>query len=189
MSKSNEENIIINIFKEKFNLDLVKIQEGDKKTPDFEGFFDGKLRFYMELKTIEVDTFTDGVRNDPVFNRISSKIHNAFKQLNETNQDHLNPNILLLYNYDDSIDETYLDNITTNMFFADDGSSWPIYKQYTRRIKDERGFIDLYMWYQNKDNRLHFRFWNSAGDNYYNSLCEYFGIKPLEVQNIKKRYQ
>lgn len=188
MSKSPEEHFIINDFKDKYNIELIKIPETARRSPDFKGCFDKKLHFYMELKTIKEDEFTNGIRNDPVFNRISSKIHIAFKQLIEINPDHLYSNIILFYNYDNSIDETYLDNIITDMFFAYDGSSHPIYKQFTRRIKDERRLIDLFLWYQYEEKRMHFRFWNSAGDKYHDSLCECFGKKPYEVKNIVERY-
>lgn len=60
MNLTTEEKIIESVFRDRYKIDLMKIKESNKKAPDFEGRIDKKLQFYMELKTIDRDEFTDG---------------------------------------------------------------------------------------------------------------------------------
>jgi hypothetical protein len=78
--------------------------------PDLKLYFDGNLIAYCELKSImpyELElpsNFPSGqiyqdVHNDPAFNSIQNKIHEASKQLRSVNPDHDLPNIVFFLNH------------------------------------------------------------------------------------------
>ena len=83
------------------------------KTPDFRVFSGNDLEFYCEVKSPEEDTWLDGqldnpvleeivggIRNDPIFNRLSAHIHKARKQFDAVNPMEAYPNVLAFYNQD-----------------------------------------------------------------------------------------
>lgn len=85
------------------------------KTPDFRVFRNGEFLFYCEVKSSPEDRWLDehlnnaapgelvgGLRNDPIFNRLTSDIHGAVKQFDAINKDQKHPNILALVNHDDT---------------------------------------------------------------------------------------
>jgi hypothetical protein len=55
------------------------------KTPDFRVFKDKQFAFFCEVKSIDLDTWFGGLKNDPTFNRLTSDIHDAVKQFNAVN--------------------------------------------------------------------------------------------------------
>jgi hypothetical protein len=84
------------------------------KTPDFRVFRNGEFLFYCEVKSSPKDKWLDeqlynaapgelvgGARNDPIFNRLTSDIHQAVKQFDAVNKQQKHPNILALVNHDD----------------------------------------------------------------------------------------
>lgn len=83
------------------------------KTPDYKVMRNGNLSLYCEVKNAEKDSWLDdqldqavageivgGLRNDPVFNRLTTHIHKATKQFNAVNSDEKYPNVLAFYNED-----------------------------------------------------------------------------------------
>ena len=78
--------------------------------PDLKLYIDGNLFAYCELKSImpyELDLPTNfpssqvyqNLHNDPAFNNIQNKIHEASKQLRSVNLDHDLPNIIFFINH------------------------------------------------------------------------------------------
>src|SRR5258708_2014233 len=89
-----------------------KVETRAGKTPDFRVFRDGEFLFYCEVKSSPEDRWLDDqlnnaspdelvgeARNDPVFNRLTSDIHEAVKQFDAVNKDHKYPNVLALVNH------------------------------------------------------------------------------------------
>jgi hypothetical protein len=94
-----------------------KTEKRSGKTPDFRVFSGEEIIFYCEVKSISKDhwlrnrleeqsksaapnEFAGGARNDPVFNRVSSDIHEAVKQFDAVNKDLIHPNVLAFVNHD-----------------------------------------------------------------------------------------
>src|SRR5216110_3025166 len=83
------------------------------KTPDFRVFARADLVAYCEAKHVQYDEWLDkqlekakpqqvvgGLRADPIFNRISNRIHEAAQQFDAVNPDHKIPNVLIFVNSD-----------------------------------------------------------------------------------------
>ncbi len=83
---ANEEKVERYLTERRFRLErFSKAELGNGKTPDFRVFKEEEFAFFCEVKSIDADTGLDGLRNDPVFNRLTSDIHEAAKQFNAVN--------------------------------------------------------------------------------------------------------
>jgi hypothetical protein len=166
------------------------------KTPDFRVFQHEKLLFYCEVKSSPEDRWLDdqlynaspgelvgGVRNDSIFNRLSSDIHEAVKQFDAVNKDQKYPNVLALVNHDDMCGFNDLLGILTGNFYANDGTVYPIYRQFSHgRIKDEKGRIHLFIRLDdNKPDRLLF---SQTDEGHHAALCTAFGVQLNEIKQI-----
>lgn len=114
------------------------------KTPDFRVFKGAELVLYCEAKHIQQDEwlnkqlnnaqplqFVGGARPDPVFNRLTDRIHEAAKQFNAVNPDRFLPNVLVFTNSDHQCGFFDLIAVLTGNFYAESGAVEPIYKQYS----------------------------------------------------------
>lgn len=156
------------------------------KTPDFRVFKNGKLLFYCEVKSSLKDRWLDsqlknsdsskligGSRSDPIFNRLSTHIHQAVKQFEAVNKDHQFPNVLALINHDDMSDFYDLEGVLTGNFYANDGITYPIYRQFSHgRIKDEKEKVDLFIWLD--DHKPDGLFFSRANEFHYAVLYSIF---------------
>lgn len=196
----NDEKIIAGIFKKR-DLQVKKFTKKRKaksKTPDFQIFKDDKLAFFCEVKTIERDTWLEdkilnappltivgGGRNDPTFNRIANKIHEASQQFEAVNPDSGYPNVLAFVNHDDYCGIRDLDSVLTGQFFADGGKLYSIYEKYSEgRIKEEKFQIHLYIWSDNFKGNF-YRF-NKINKKHLISLANYFGTDPNSIKEIRE---
>ncbi len=153
------------------------------KTPDFKVYRNEKLIFFCEVKTIEKDTWENGARNDPIFNRLADDIHTSIKQFDAANINTDYPNVLTFINYDTKCTIDDLISVLTGLFFADNGKRYPIYKQFSNgRIKTEKGRIHLYIWFDS-DCSPKFLF-NQSNQTYYIELCKLFGKDPSNIKNL-----
>ena len=166
------------------------------KTPDFRVFRNGEFLFYCEVKSSPEDRWLDnqlnnaargeivgGARNDPIFNRLTSDIHESMKQFDGVNKDQKYPNVLALVNHDDMCGFNDLLGILTGNFYANDGTVHPIYRQFSHgRIKDEKGKIHLFIWINDhKPDRLLF---SQTDVSHHSALCNAFGVQPNEIKQI-----
>ncbi len=164
------------------------------KTPDFKVLETGELSFYCEVKNSEKDTWLDeqleeaeegivvgGVRKDPVFNRLTAHIHKARKQFDAVNSDEEKANVLAIYNEDKNYGFLDLLDVTTGNFFADDGTTHPIYKNYSEgRVKEDIKKIHLFIWLDAyKPHRFLF---NAINSKFQSELCSIFGFDPDELE-------
>ncbi len=179
---------------------FTKKKKRQSKTPDFQVFKEDKLAFFCEVKTVSPDQWLDrqiqaappmtivgGARNDPVYNRISNKIHEAVQQFDAVNFDLEHPNVLFFMNHDNSCNISYLRNVITGNFEAEGGRRYPIYTQFSEgRIKDEKYRIHLYIWIDEfKDKfKIGGYLFIKLVKEHLSNLCSYFSIDPESIRNI-----
>ncbi len=179
---------------------FTKDEKHQSKTPDFRVFKGNKLVFFCEVKTVSRDQWLDqqikaappltivgNAREDPVFNRLSKKIHEAAQQFDAVNPDLEYPNVLAFLNYDNSCNISYLFNVISGYFFAEGGKKYPIYSRFSGgRIREEKFRIHLYIWIDKsedefKNESYHF---NMLAKEHLSNLCSYFSIDPDSIKNI-----
>lgn len=166
------------------------------KTPDFRVYCGSDLEFYCEVKSPEEDTWLDdqldqaipgeivgGLRNDPIFNRLTAHIHKARKQFDVVNPNEDLPNVLAFYNQDKNSGFLDLLAVTTGNFFSEDGSVFPIYKNYSEgRVKKDIEKIHLFIWLdKHKPHRFLF---NTINSKFQGGLCARFGFDPEKLQLV-----
>lgn len=169
------------------------------KTPDFRVFRDGKFVLFCEAKHVQHDDWLDkqldeappmklvgGSRPDPVYNRLTTHIHNAAKQFQAVNPDHKFPNVLVFANSDHHCGMTDLVSVLTGNFYSDSGSVDPIFKGFSEgRIREEKYLIDLYVWHNDFAGAKQTEqfFWNE-GSPHYQALCTLLGSNPENHKRI-----
>lgn len=166
------------------------------KTPDFKVATKEGFPFYCEVKNSEKDSWLDeqldaaeegivvgGVRKDPVFNRLTSHIHKARKQFDAVNPEEEKANLLTIYNEDRNYGFLDLLAVTTGNFYADDGTSHPIYKNSSEgRAKADIEKIHLFIWLDaHKPHRFSF---NPKNSKFQSELCSIFGFNPNELKLV-----
>jgi hypothetical protein len=167
------------------------------KTPDFRILRNDRLVFYCEVKSSQKDNWLDqqlvgaapdeligGARNDSIFNRLTTDIHEAVKQFDAVNKDQKIPNVLALVNHDNMCRFNDLLGILTGNFYANDGSVHPIYRQFSQgRIKDEKSRVHMYIWLDDhRPNRLLF---SQTDEILHRALCTAFGINQNDIKQIE----
>ncbi len=190
---------MVKAFLEKYQLRVERFSSAEMasgKTPDFRVFSGSDLQLYCEVKSPEEDTWLDdkldhaipgeivgGLRNDPIFNRLTAHIHKARQQFDAVNPNEAVPNVLAFYNQDKYSGYLDLLAVTTGNFFSEDGSVFPIYKNYSEgRVKKDIERIHLYIWLdQHKPHRFLF---NTINSKYQGSLCSRFGIDPQRLELV-----
>lgn len=198
MSSLTDEEAVVSLWSQK-GLDAQRFSKAEKrlsKTPDFRVFKDGCLKFYCEVKTVMKDSWLDkkldeaqpgtlvgGVRDDPVFNRLTDDIHTAAAQLRCVNPHAAVPNVLVFVNHDSMCDESDMNSVLTGHFIANDGSLHPIYKKFSDgRISDEKQSIHLFCWVQ--DGKFRSFVFNQANPTYTQQLCELLGYELAGIESI-----
>jgi hypothetical protein len=159
-------------------------QERSKgKTPDFRVLYNGAFAFFCEVKTIQKDMI-EGLRDDPVFNRLTDDIHTAVKQFDAVNQKVEAPNVLTLINHDQSCGLNDLISVLTGNFIAENDQPSPIYKQFSEgRIKDEKARIHLFLWLDDfKPERFLF---TQTHIEFHKQLCGWFRVDPNGIKQIR----
>jgi len=165
------------------------------KTPDFRVIDDGNLAAYCEVKSIARDTWLDrllakvtpgetagGLRNDPVFNRLTDDIHTAVQQFDAVNADCAVPNILGLVNHDRSCGFLDLLAVLTGNFYAEE-SVHPIYRQFSEgRIKDEKSRIHAYIWLD--DFRPASVLFSRTHVDHHHALCKMLEFDDKDLRNV-----
>lgn len=171
----------------------------DLKTPDFRLSLGGSEVALCEVKSFQKDEWLDnqmrdtadgefagGLRPDPIFNRISTAIHTAYKQFESVNPDHNLLNFLFLVNHDSSAKPEDIDRVLTGMEDPLHGCFDPTCMEYSEgRIREEKKRIDLYLWMDSvKPGQLAMRrmlFGNPATQQ---TVCELLKIDPKAVRQI-----
>lgn len=157
------------------------------RTPDFRVFQGGALAFFCEVKEIAPDR-VEGVRPDPIPNRLSADIHRAAGQFDAVNPQQEHPNVLAFVNNDDRCDSLDLVGVVTGHLLLEGNRAAPIYTWVSEgRIRDEKDRIHLYLWFDRfKANRM---FFNFNDRRHFDRLCGYLGIDPAVVRDIRDDYR
>lgn len=170
------------------------------KTPDFQLFRNADLVAYCEAKHIQYDDWLDkqlkearpleivgGSRPDPVFNRLTSHIHQAAQQFAAVNPGRKLPNVLVLANSDKHC--TFhgdLIGVLTGNFYAKGGAVEPIFEQYSSgRIRLEKQTIDLYVWrdcWTGAGQRPRLWFWENSP--HYLRVCTLVGSDTAQHRKV-----
>lgn len=181
----NADENIVTEFLAKKELESTEFQKQERrngKTPDFRVLRNKAFAFFCEVKTIEKDT-VEGLREDPIFNRLTDDIHTAVKQFDAVNQKVEAPNVLAFVNYDRNCGFLDLIGVLTGNFIAENDQPHPIYKQFSEgRIKDEKARIHLFLWLDDfKPERLLF---SQTNAEFHKQLCGWFGVNPNDIKQI-----
>lgn len=117
------------------------------QTPDFKVYKGDEFVLYAEAKHVQEDNWEGGLRNDPIFNRLSNRVHEAAKQFAAVNPDYKLPNVLVFTNSDRLCSVQDLKCVLTGNQEIDSGPPEPMFKNISEgRIRDEKHSIDLYVW-------------------------------------------
>jgi hypothetical protein len=201
----SDEILVAEYFKTK--LDLIaerfnkKIRIG--KTPDFIVKNADGLSFFCEVKSIKTDMWLDnlfkknrsiellgGIREndkgeptDPAYNRVAAKIHEAFTQFKSVNSSHEQPNVLFFINHDQNSGCQDLDAVLTGSIECNDGTKFMAFEKYSEgRIKNEKLFIDLCLWWDIwKSEESIKKFVNASCEKHKLSLWTIFNIDPANI--------
>jgi hypothetical protein len=139
-----------------------------------------------QLKNAKPGELVGGLRNDPVFNRISNAIHTAFKQFASVNSEHRLLNFLFIVNHDTSAG--YKDLIRTLTGFED-----PLKGHFDRtcekfsegRIRFEKEKVDLYIWLDiEKSGRIKGMFHYFGNPETRQFVCDLLGLDSARIKDI-----
>ena len=163
-----------------------KKEKKGSKTPDFRVYSEGRLAFFCEVKGISQNV-PSGVHADSIYNRITTKIHEAVQQFEAVNPTGAESNALAFVTDDDFWDEDDLIQTMKGTFDADNGSCDRIYIKYSQgRIKDEKYRIHLYIWmravFHRNQPRTYLLF--SEDEHHYKALCQLFCVDPGGVKLV-----
>ncbi|MEI7843622.1 MAG: hypothetical protein WCI39_11400 [Gallionellaceae bacterium] len=167
------------------------------KTPDFRVFQGETLKFFCEVKSVEDDTWLDGkldaaipgevvggLRDDPVFNRLTDDIHQATAQFLAVNHDSLVPNVIVFVNHDSMCDEQDMISVLTGQFLANDGTLHRIYNRFSEgRIKNDKFLIHLFCWVEEGDFRM--LTFNQTQPDHCNVLCNLLSFDPAGINPLQ----
>ncbi len=157
---TTSEQYVKKLLHDKYDVDLIKIEETNRKSPDYKCYSDAKLICVAELKDIEYYPPTEetgwkierlnGVqfasRKDNAPNRVARLIHSAFKQLKEFKP----PRVLIFLNRDSRVDVKDLHEAFEGTHVYSNGNLSYVNRESKRiangKIKHEKYLIDLYIW-------------------------------------------
>jgi hypothetical protein len=180
-----EERVVKELNKFDLRCDLFSDKEmKEAKTPDRRVYRGSEFAFFCEVKEIAEDPWLEGIRQDPILNRITYDIHTAVKQFDSVNPYLEHPNVLAFVNNDDKCGSLDLVSAITGHLLLENGGAAPIYIKYSEgRIKDEKHRIHLYLWFDSfKADKFLF---NTVDKRHLDKLCTYFGINPKDIEVIK----
>ena len=167
------------------------------RTPDFRVFVGDQFAFYCEVKTAQADdwlekqldaappgTLVGGLRRDPTYNRISGYVHDAASQFDSVNPDCTHPNVLAIANYHLVSGVRDLISVLTGNAYTKDSGRVRMFGNFSDgRIREEKGRIHLYLWFNAGTTEPSMLFAQSIADHHV-TLCRYFGIDPANIKQL-----
>ena len=141
------------------------------------------MAFFREAKGISQDV-EEGSNPNPIYNRISTKIHEAAEQFEAVNPSAKHPNVLVFITYDDFWDKDDLFGTITGNFEPDNEPPTLMFIKYSHgRIKDEKFQIHLYIWMYvlvTKSQPKGYSLFN-VDDLHYRKLYQLFNFYPEKL--------
>lgn len=176
-----------------------KIQMRRTQTPDFRVFKAQDLVLYCEAKHIQEDArlakemenagsleVVGGLRPDPIFNRLTTRVHEAAAQFAAVNPAGDYPNVLVFANSDRQCMFSDLIRVLTGNERTDSGLIEPLFKHYSEgRIRLDKRKIDLYVWkdiWGGSDPRI--RCFYVEGSKHYLCLCNLLRSDPTKHRKL-----
>ncbi len=167
------------------------------KTPDFRVYRGAEMACFCEVKSAAEDEWLDrqlnsaptgtlvgGARNDPIYNRIENKIHEAIKQFDAVNPSQAHPNVLVLVNHDKHANRFDLEAVLIGSIPVQGGGRLRGFTNYSHgRIRDEKFRIHLYLWVDEVLNGKSFVF-NEAIPAHYTRLVDLFSAKDEFIRRV-----
>ena len=183
------------------NLDVARFSKAEMRqgrTPDFRVFANGDLAFYCEVKTAQEDEWLDkriaaappltvvgGARPEPIYNRVSTQIHNAVGQFDAVNPEMDHPNVLAIVNGDEGAGFTDLIQVLTGNAYCESGHVIPMFREYSEgRIRDEKLRIHLYLWFNVWKPGVPQMFFPEVHAAHHTALCRYFKLDPAAMKRL-----
>jgi hypothetical protein len=157
------------------------------KTPDFRVFRNNEFVMFCEAKHLQCDDWldkpsenatsgeiVDGVRADPIFNRLMNHVHEAVKRFASVNPKHEHPNTLFLANSHRVSDVLDLIAVLDGMFRVGSGVREPIYTRDSEgQIRKDKFTVDLFIWWNVWMNKEPQRVWHPS--IHHQRVCELLG--------------
>jgi len=175
--------LVIRFFKTK-NIEARHFPKKSKgKKADFELYLGDQIFGYCELKSI-LDYELSGLLHDPTYNKIQNKIHEATKQFNSVNPNHLKPNILFFMNHTEKVGWQDLWYVLTGQVTPPNQPSEPIDLSYLIRFlkTDDLAIIDYFIWADTFGENISFCI--NSDSHFINALKERINPKAYEKMNI-----
>lgn len=142
------------------------------KTPDFRVYRNSQLVFFCEVKSL-FDSKTESPRQDPSYNKIVNKIHEAIAQLGSVNPDKEYPNILAFVDHELGTASDDLAPVLDGYYYSGNGAKHQI-KNY---LEEKKYFIDLFIWIEKNEPRLFF----VDSSPFKDLLCSIFEVGSNEI--------
>jgi hypothetical protein len=180
---TDDKELVIRFFRTK-NIEACHFPKQSKgKKADFDLYL-GNCNFgYCELKSI-LDYEFSGLRQDPTYNKIQNKIHEAAKQFYSVNPNHMKPNIVFFINHSKKVGWRDLWYVLTGQMTPPTQPSEPIDLRYLQRLlkKDDLSALDYFIWADTFGKNISFTI---NGDSHFtNELKESISSKEYEEKNI-----
>jgi hypothetical protein len=167
------------------------------KTPDFRVYRGSEFVFFCEVKSAVEDEWLDrqllsaptetlvgGVRQDPIYNRIENKIHQAVQQFDAVNPNQAHPNVLVLVNHDRHADRVDLEAVLAGSIPLQGGGRLRGFTNYSHgRIRDDKFRIHLYLWLDEALNGKFFVF-SERIPAHYAKLIDLFSAKDECIRSL-----
>lgn len=169
------------------------------KSPDFKLYKDSKLVAYCEVKTFQHDRWMDkqlnavkpgemagGLRQDPIYNRISNAVHTAAQQFNAVNPNHEVFNFLMLVNHDKAAKYADLVSVLTGYWDPLHGVLEKTHTQFSEgRIREDKRKVDLYLWMKPaSDGKLQLAGYFFGNDQSVEPVSQLLGIDRSKIKMI-----
>jgi hypothetical protein len=165
------------------------------RTPDFRVLRLDNLVAYCEVKSPRDDwldnqldeappfTIVGGGRPDPIFNRIARHVAKAETQFDAVNADRSVLNLLAFVNHDAMSHFADLRETLTGMFHAEGGERFQIMPHISERwIGEAKRRIDLFVWINQKENRIEGYVFNEESGERVVRVCDLLGVERSEIK-------
>ena len=142
-------------------------------------YFGNHIFGYCELKSI-IDYDFYGLWHDPTYNKIQNKIHEAVKQFNSVNPDHVKPNIVFFMNHATKVGFQDLWYVLTGQVATPTQPSEPIDLRYFKRLseKDDLAALDYFIWAETSGDNITYLIKDDS--HFTNELKECISSKAYE---------
>lgn len=172
----NTDELMVETFLKTKDLNVSRFEKFEMlkgKTPDFKVVSSNGFFFYCEVKSIDIKTSDDGILFSNIYNSITSKIREGYKQFHSVNSQKLVPSVLALVSHNFQVNFNSFENLMRGNYLIDGQEISNFMKYREGRIKNALREIDLFI------------FFDHQTPNYFlNNLDPYFTNKLIRLFDI-----